>query len=323
MRIVIFSDLHLHSWKLEPGEWASKKLAAQEAALTKLLAYLNCGYKPDMVVFCGDFYHAHGMASADVSTVAWRFMHQLKATQIPTYMLVGNHDRPYKTHTVHGMEWMRDYATVVTPEMLLKVTEKGRSFTFLSYTDDKELLEQAFADNEPGELVFLHQGVAGVPIGSGRVLDEIFDPAIIPSDVGHVFTGHYHTHQRLNNLTVVGPLMQLTWADSGKVCGWLEYDTETGALIQVDSEAPRYIVCSKPEEVQQVRPGDLVRLSFAQAEEHIAELQKEGVHVEYLPVDEERSSYGTMGVTSLEDILRQYETGLSEERIAIGRMLRQ
>ena len=88
----------------------------------------------------------------------------------------------------------------------------------------------------------MHQGVAKVPMGSGFLIDEILTQDMIPAHVDHVFTGHYHQHNRVNpQITVVGSTMQHNWSDEGDPRGYVWYDTETGKIEHVRVEAPCFV----------------------------------------------------------------------------------
>jgi DNA repair exonuclease SbcCD nuclease subunit len=65
---------------------------------------------------------------------------------------------------------------------------------------------------------------------------------MIPEHVKHVYTGHYHQHNRLSNkATIIGSPMQLTRADAGDTRGFLVVDTGTGECKQIETDAPVFM----------------------------------------------------------------------------------
>jgi len=112
--------------------------------------------------------------------------------------------------------------------------------SFLSYTERKQDLEMFFKNSR--SICFIHQGISGVPMGSGFLIDETFHLGMIPQHVDHVYAGHYHTHKRVSDkATVIGSPMQFTWADEGESKGVLIVDTSTGQIEFIALESPRFV----------------------------------------------------------------------------------
>ena len=155
-------------------------------------------------------------------------------------------------HT-HSLHWLKafnfnpsynhgecDFLRVIDKPVHNDRVTNAPPFSFLPYTEDKAVIEKFFED-AIDHVCFMHQGVAKVPMGSGFLIDEILTQDMIPSHVKHVFTGHYHQHNRVSDkLTIVGSTMQHTWNDTGDDRGYVWYDTETGEIEHVDVGAPRF-----------------------------------------------------------------------------------
>ncbi|KKK68575.1 hypothetical protein LCGC14_2942690, partial [marine sediment metagenome] len=163
-------------------------------------------------------------------------------------LLVGNHDMADQGMQHHSLHWMKafnfgnrlkDGPFRVIDHPLHNSHNLADPFSYLPYTEDKAVIEKFFA--ECGDVCFMHQGVAKVPMGSGFLIDEILTPDMIPDHVKHVFTGHYHQHNRVSDkLTIIGSTMQHNWSDTGDDRGYVWYDTETGDIELVDVGAPRF-----------------------------------------------------------------------------------
>ena len=237
MKILIFSDLHLHNWQYGSTlvNGMNSRLLDGANVLNQIAEY--CKTNPiDYVVFGGDLFHTHGKIDAAVLKVAWEGIRNIIKHTGEMFLLVGNHDTSDKSMAVHAMHWLEsfDQCTVIH-----KPTH-NHLFSALPYTEDITVLKDFFRD--AGQICFTHQGMAGVPIGSGFLINEIMTPSMIPSTIKHLFTGHYHKHTLVSDhVTVIGSTMQLTWADEGDKRGFLVYDTATGSIEQIESIAPKFV----------------------------------------------------------------------------------
>ena len=240
MKILIFSDLHLHNWPYGSTlvDGMNSRLKAQADVLDVIA---KASEAADHVVFCGDLFHTHGKMDAAVLKVAYEGM-QAIMDNCPSFIaLVGNHDTADKSMKTHAMHWLRGIGVEVVDKPTHDFYDRSwlPHCSYLPYTEDKAVIEEFFS--KCGEVCFMHQGVATVPMGSGFLIDEILTLDMIPDPVKHVFTGHYHQHTRVSDkLTVVGSTMQHNWSDTGDTRGYVWYDTETGNIELVDVGAPRF-----------------------------------------------------------------------------------
>lgn len=237
MKILIFSDIHLHNWHYGSTliNGMNSRLLDGANVLDQIADYCKTN-TIDYVVFGGDLFHEHGKINAAVLKVAWEGIRNILKHTGEMFLLVGNHDTSDKSMAVHAMHWLEsfDQCTVIH-----KPTHHYL-FSALPYTEDKDVLTKFFRD--AGQICFTHQGMAGVPIGSGFLINEIMTPGMIPSTVKHLFTGHYHKHTRVSDqVTVIGSTMQLTWADEGDKRGFIVYDTTTGEIEHIESKAPKFV----------------------------------------------------------------------------------
>ncbi|KKK65167.1 hypothetical protein LCGC14_2976870, partial [marine sediment metagenome] len=145
--------------------------------------------------------------------------------------------------SVHTLHWLNllDLVTVIDEPIHRKLDK----ISLLPYTEDKAVMKQFFKDvakNGEGISCFMHQGISNVPMGSGFLINEILTLDMIPDEIKHVYTGHYHKHTKVSdNATIIGSTMQLNWSDEGDTKGFLIVDTETGKIEQIESNAPRFV----------------------------------------------------------------------------------
>lgn len=240
MKILIFSDLHLHTWKY--GSYITdsgynSRLLSQVNVLDQINKFADTN-NIDHILFGGDLFHTHSSIPTQALSAAVQCFAMMSNKKI--IALLGNHDMSNKAGNIHSLQWLREYATVVEWSSTI---EFGESVIHaLPYTESEEELQTHLKNTPRDSILLLHQGVAGVPMGSGFVINEMLRPDML--DKVHckaAFAGHYHTHKIVNEkLTVIGSPMQHTWGDVGEARGWIVYDTNTGVSKHYQSIAPEF-----------------------------------------------------------------------------------
>jgi DNA repair exonuclease SbcCD nuclease subunit len=338
MKVLIFSDFHLHNWpygsRLVDG--MNSRLQAQADVFTRLAKYISEN-TVDYIVFCGDLFHTHGKIDNAVLKVAYEGIDEIMRADrtVPMDMLVGNHDTDRKDLSVHALHWLNSFEGI---RVIDKPTHTGwftAPFSFLPYTEDKAVIEKFFA--EAGEYCFMHQGMVDVPMASGFVVNEIMNYEMIPDHVKHVFTGHYHPHRYVGTkCTVIGSIMQHTWADMNDRRGWLMFDTDTGEIDQINSLAPEFRTLNMNgtaavgEFVDGINNSYIRVTNFVEAGmETIRKelLDKGAASVEFVVKSKSYKSTVVKAVSgkrlSVPELVREYEKehSISEDRRKVGREL--
>lgn len=239
MRLLIFSDLHLHNWNygstIESGGFNSR-LLDQYHALLQISKYIVKNPGISHAIFCGDLFHSHGRLTADILYLARLGLKEI-CSKVGVTFLIGNHDIMNKSNKINSLCWIDEirHAKIVTNQTHYEET----GLSFCSYTENKDGLKKFL--EQSGPYTFLHQGVQNVPMGSGFLINEILSEEIVPTHINRLFTGHYHTHRNINRITIVGSMNQLNWSDTGDTKGFLDYDTDSNIVRQIPIFAPRFI----------------------------------------------------------------------------------
>jgi DNA repair exonuclease SbcCD nuclease subunit len=252
---MIFSDVHLHPWKygattLENGY--NSRLWAQGGALD--LVFETCLEEEiEYAYFCGDMFHTPGTIPTQALATAQDFFRKMKESGIKLRMLVGNHDMGNRAGNIHALG---HYA--VKPGEFKTWQDGSLLVHGLGYTTDEDQLRKFLEYGaEYGGMLLMHQGVAGVPLSSGYILDEKLTGDLIPENCV-AFTGHYHNHTRVNErLTVVGNLTALNWNDLDQRKGFIVYDDETGEMSWRSSESSEFVTYDPEEPIE----GHFVRFT--------------------------------------------------------------
>lgn len=255
MRILVYSDIHLHTWSygssLVEGGFNSR-LVDQIDVIKQMKDYClnNNIYR---MICCGDVFHTQGKVDAEVLTAAHSIFSEINCEGIDQLWLVGNHDQKNKSGTIHSLSFLKEIGTVVDD---MYYNPEGYDFPFacLAYTESEEKIKEFFKSITEGRICFIHQGVNSVPQFHGFTIEEIFKPEMIPDHIRHVFAGHYHDFNRVNNkLTIPGAPMQHTCGDSNVSKGWLDVNIpETGEIEikHIESKHPKLVKEPKEKEAE-------------------------------------------------------------------------
>jgi DNA repair exonuclease SbcCD nuclease subunit len=335
MKRVFISDLHLHTWPyggnvIDDG-W-NARLMRQWHTLQEVLLYVqknNVKY-----LYCnGDIFHTPGNIPTQALHVAAWFFRMLDCCGCKYRVLVGNHDMANRSGNINGLSFLHE-ENLAFPDAGSRWEDDGLVVYGLGYTENEETIKSFLgnASTGSGGMVLLHQGVAGVPISSGFVIDERLTPEMIPDNC-MAFTGHYHYHRVVaTNLIVVGNLTPQSWSDIDQAKGWVVWDDETDQLefieqttspkflsyeggysaVDIEGNFLRYVTEVSPREISSIR-GELVdqgakKVEFPNIKEKGGKIHQVAISFDYNKIVE--------AITDPEMEPRRVEVGaeLREER---------
>ncbi|MFC2059807.1 exonuclease SbcCD subunit D [Chloroflexota bacterium] len=274
MKILHFADLHLGVetyGRVDPATGLSSRLLDFLSVLDQVTDYA-LENKVDLVLFCGDAYKSREPSQTQQREFARR-INRLSIGGIPIFLLIGNHDLPNAIGKATATEIfdtlaIKNVYVSNRPEVCLIPTNSGpvqilalpwlRRSGLLSREDTKNLdfnqinqrLEQILTniiaanipklDHQLPSILAAHVWVAGVQVGSERLMTIGQEHALLLSNVAHpafdyVALGHIHKHQVLaDNPPVVyaGSLERIDFSeekdDKGFYLVEIQQDSETG-----------------------------------------------------------------------------------------------
>jgi DNA repair exonuclease SbcCD nuclease subunit len=249
MKVLLFSDMHLHNWNYGSIliEGVNSRLLDQAKVMDQIAEYVR-QHKIEHVIFAGDLFHSHGKLDASVLKVAYegidKIAQAVNSMMNPMDFIVGNHDTAQKDKKIHSLHWLAPYGNVTNTFRHDRDDYHWdyQGFSYLSYTENVNEIKEFFKKANP--VCIMHQGIAGVPMGSGFLPNEMFTLDMIPDHVEHVFTGHYHQHNTWSDkATIIGSTMQLNWADAGDKRGFIVFDTDENVadFEFIESVAPKFV----------------------------------------------------------------------------------
>lgn len=216
MKFIVISDVHAHNWPQCSTivDGINSRLLDTTLALQRVLQYM-LKYKIKHLMNCGDLFHVRGKPPTEAVNLMLNSMREFHAKGIRSYILRGNHDTSVESNH-HSLHPFRQFCTVI-----------GRSTRFdlggieavgIPYCSSQRELDEGLALVKRGstKLLFMHQGVGGVPLRSGYIPGEMMKKSQLPKKTIYNILGHYHEHQFINsNSFYVGSLAQQNWGDEG------------------------------------------------------------------------------------------------------------
>ena len=238
LKILHFADLHLgveSFGRIDPSTGLSSRLLDFLYALDQVVDYA-LENRVDLVLFCGDAYKTREPSQTQQREFAKRIS-RLSSSNIPIFLLVGNHDLPNAigratTTEIFDTLAVKNVYVSNRPDIYHIPTVNGtiqivslpwpRRGALLSKEDTKNLdfdqikqrLQQALTrtidinvakvDPSLPSILAAHVSVANAQIGSERLMIIGQEPTLLLSNVAHpafdyIALGHIHKHQVLAN----------------------------------------------------------------------------------------------------------------------------
>ena len=270
MKILHFADLHLGVetyGRIDPDTGLSSRLLDFLSALDQVVDYA-LENKVDLVLFCGDAYKTREPSQTQQREFARRIS-RLSSSNIPIFLLVGNHDLPnaigratsteiFDTLAIKNVYVANrpDIYRIPTPGGTLQVVSLPwpRRSALLSKEETKDLdfdqlkqrLQQALtktieinvAKLDPAlpAILAAHVWVTGATVGSERMLTIGQEPALLLSNVAneafdYIALGHIHRQQVLADNPPVVYAGSLERLDFGE-----EEDEKGFYLVEIESD---------------------------------------------------------------------------------------
>lgn len=218
------------------ADWHTKK-GLQSQLIVDYLDYLQEYYFQndiDWLFVLGDIFHKSSNIKNDAFVPLFMKLLEMKNNGVHFVFLVGNHD-------IYNV----DYDTIIDTfspigrviKEYTRLEFNGEIFDFLPYTKKEEELP------EGGNYLFTHVPIANFSFDNAfHVTEKHAFPFEKFEEYNMVFTGHFHKHQNIKNITYIGSPNQLYRGEINQKKGFVVLDTEVEKweFIEYD-EAPKYI----------------------------------------------------------------------------------
>lgn len=192
----------------------TNNVLATERMTTALLA-LGSDRRPDFIVMLGDTLDRHETIHVMALTRAITFLKALAALA-PTYLLIGNHDRPNNSDFLspyHPFVGLESYPNLTVVAQVHTASIQGHLFGFVPYVPPgrfQEALATTSEDLSRATAIFAHQEFRGAKMGA--ITSQVGD--VWPAEAPLIISGHIHDYDELQpNLIYIGTPMQHAFGD--------------------------------------------------------------------------------------------------------------
>jgi DNA repair exonuclease SbcCD nuclease subunit len=233
MKILVYSDLHLHNHR---GLLYNSEIALD--ILSKIKNYCSKN-NIDKVVCAGDFFHTKARAYAPHVVQALLRLKDFNKNNIEQFMLVGNHDMATPNNSMNSILFVfSDYVKVVPDYYFIDV--ESTRIHFLSYTN--EAFDNFILAEDKKNVLITHIDIIGFTMSNGFRATNGFKLSDL-KDFDLVISGHYHKHQTKENVVYVGSPYQTNYGERNQEHGFLIFDTDTLEWhLETINDVPEYKV---------------------------------------------------------------------------------
>jgi DNA repair exonuclease SbcCD nuclease subunit len=199
--------------------------------------YLN-NNKIDTVICLGDTFDQRKYTNnIAIDNCKDFFFDQLQIRGIKTYMLVGNHDIPFK-HTLFPNTprlILAEYDNINLIEFPITIDINGIDIAMIPWIcNDNYDAAYEVIKGSPADILMGHLEVQGFKMYRGVESKEGLSPALF--DRYHkTFSGHYHHRSSKGNITYLGTPYEMTWQDYGDPKGFHIFDLSTRELEFIEN----------------------------------------------------------------------------------------
>lgn len=185
---------------------------------------------------------------------------RLQNLNIDTTIIVGNHDSYHKNtlapNSVRLLFGEYSNTTIISSPYTM-----GNKL-FLPWICEQNYEESMKAiKNSKAKYCFAHLELSGF-LNNSYVMKEGLSASLFKK-FSAVYSGHYHNHQIIDNITYTGTPYEMTWADSGDIKGFHILDDETGELEFIKNPIKMFHTLTYNEDVKNIIPdvgGKIVKV---------------------------------------------------------------
>lgn len=262
MKLLLFSDLHLHAFKDHSetrDDGINSRLKDGLEVLDRVREYAVAN-QIEWVLFGGDLFHKRQVLSVQTFNLASDAIRRFKRDGLKLILLRGNHDMANRDGSVHSLHSLRGVAKVVSEPESIEL-EKGVWVTCVPYYDRAEQTLMGLDRRPAGaeyHLGLCHAGVNGASTGPFEYQPlEQLKPDDLPMErYDFLWFGHYHKRQQIGDhkrAWYIGSPMQIARGEQGSKKGFIVFDTEK-SWQPVPLGMPRFVTL--PEQTIRDKPAN-------------------------------------------------------------------
>ncbi len=220
-------------------------LHRSEVMIDEIIKLLSSS-KPDIIVCLGDVLDRFANIRQEALSQAVDFF-KLLQTHAPTYILVGNHDRPNNAvfltdeHPFNAVKYWEPIPYPITiVDFPIESIIEGMSFIFAPYTPNGRFIEALdhLSSWKTSKLIFAHQDFFGAIYNQQKSETGDRWEKSFPT----VISGHIHDYQELSkNIIYIGAPIQHAFNESPeKSCSWITVTPDSIKCERLFIQSPIY-----------------------------------------------------------------------------------
>ena len=263
--------------------------------------------KPDFIVCLGDVLHRHETIHVSPLMLAEIFIENM-AMLAPTYVLIGNHDRPNNSTFLtneHPFNSLKRWPNVTIVDTSITTEHKGSKFTFVPYVPVGRFMEALEnVDYKSSRCIFAHQEFYGAKMGG--IQSENGDKW--PLEYPLIISGHIHDYDRLQtNILYTGTPMQSSFGDNMvKTVSQFTFSNDGWNETRIDlGLTKKVIVTLRPDELAGFKhdpnkmtkiiiKGDESELKECLKKEEVKKLKQLGIAISYKAIPKSLNGFETL-----------------------------
>jgi len=198
------------------------------------------------IIFMGDWFECR--SSLNIATMNWSYKSAslLNELGLPIYFIIGNHDLYHRnTRDIHSLIHFKEFENFILIDEPTVFPEIGNGGAFLSpflfHEEYKNLKQYLKYKTWWGHFEFKGFVVTGSTnrMMSGPDVEDFKGPK-------HIFSGHFHKRQTINNITYIGNTFPTNFGDVNDTDrGCMIYDHDTDNMVFHNWEdCPKYFKLS-------------------------------------------------------------------------------
>lgn len=186
----------------------------------------------------GDLFDNRSSANYVMLSYFNKFIQYLVEYDIKMYVIIGNHDIAYRhTNEIHALGELTPNNTHIKPLDKNSVLDiNGTELAVMPWINNNNYNEAIeFINNTSAEYLLGHFEIQGMKMYANSICEHGIEQNVFKK-FKRVWSGHFHHHSTVGNLTYLGSLFHMTWQDFGDWRGFNVLDTNTMELTPIENE---------------------------------------------------------------------------------------
>lgn len=240
MKKLLVNDLHFGKYK------QSRQFQEYQQQTMNWIYSVYEEQEADCLIIGGDFFDNQKQLDIKIAT---NIVKQLFRTDIPTYFIMGNHDRYYKNTNHYNAitSIFNNFENVTIVENECLELDDMILIPWINEENIDIVTEQVY--NTACKYLYGHLEISNFEMTKGIVCNKDHLPKQVLKQFEHVFSGHFHTHSTKGNITYIGAPLQLTFEDANQekyLClvdnndiNFINSPTDFFLKIEINDELPK------------------------------------------------------------------------------------